>query len=61
VVTTRSDPSPSLIAHELVHTRQAERFGVGFGPVYVGLLARYGYRQHPMERAARLGAGEAGA
>ena len=57
MVTTRRAPSASLVTHELVHTRQAERLGIAFGPVYVGLLAWYGYRQHPMERAARLGAG----
>lgn len=54
VVATR-DPSPSLLAHELVHTRQAERLGPLFGPAYVLLHLLYGYGRHPFERAARLG------
>lgn len=56
VLVTPSAPSPALLAHELVHVRQAERLGVAFGPLYVVLLGRYGYREHPMERAARRGA-----
>lgn len=59
IIVTPSEPSAALLAHELVHTRQAERLGVAFGPVYVALLARYGYERHPMERAARRGAGQA--
>jgi hypothetical protein len=47
---------PSLLAHELVHVRQAERFGPLLFPLYLWLGARYGYRDHPLERAARLGA-----
>lgn len=54
VVLCRDEPSPALLAHELVHVRQAERFGVLLAPLYLGLLAVYGYRRHPMERAARL-------
>lgn len=57
VITVADEPSAALLAHELAHTRQAERLGVAFGPLYVGLLARYGYRRHPMERAARQAAG----
>jgi hypothetical protein len=53
-------PPESLIAHELVHVRQAERFGPLLFPLYVWLGARYGYRDHPLERAARLGATRAG-
>jgi hypothetical protein len=49
-------PPPTLLAHELVHVRQAERFGPLLFPLYVWLGARYGYRDHPLERAARLGA-----
>lgn len=56
-VVARGEPSPELLAHELAHVRQAERLGVLFGPVYVGLLARYGYRDHPLELAARAEAG----
>lgn len=54
VVIARGTPSEKLMAHELLHTRQAERLGPLMGPVYWGLLARYGYARHPMERAARL-------
>lgn len=56
VVIARGAPDDELMAHELVHVRQAERFGAFFGPLYVALLAIYGYRRHPMERAARAGA-----
>jgi len=59
VIATR-DPSPSLMAHELVHVRQAERFGALFAPLYGLLWAVYGYGRHPMERAARLGGRRAG-
>lgn len=54
VVIAKREPSPWLMAHELAHTRQAERFGPFTGPVYWYLLARYGYARHPMERAARI-------
>lgn len=53
VIIARTDPSPPLMAHELAHTRQAERFGPFTGPLYWYLLVRYGYARHPMERAAR--------
>jgi len=56
VVIARVEPGPRLFAHELVHTRQAERFGPLFAPAYVALHALYGYTRHPLERAARLGA-----
>lgn len=49
-------PSASLLAHEAVHVRQGERLGPLLFPLYVWLGARYGYRDHPLERAARLGA-----
>jgi hypothetical protein len=51
-----STPGPPLLAHEVVHVRQAERLGVALVPLHAGLAARYGYRDHPLERAARLGA-----
>lgn len=54
VIIARTDPSPVLMAHELAHTRQAERLGPFTGPIYWYLLARYGYARHPMERAARI-------
>jgi hypothetical protein len=47
-----------LLVHEQHHIRQFERLGPLFGPVYFGLAIRYGYRRHPMERAARRAAGE---
>lgn len=56
VVIATGVPSARLLAHERVHIRQAERLGPLFGPAYLTLLAVYGYRRHPMERAARLDA-----
>lgn len=49
-------PTPALLAHEMTHVRQAERLGVLIVPLYVVLFARWGYRRHPLERAARHGA-----
>lgn len=60
VVLAREEPSPALLAHEAVHVRQAERLGPLIAPVYLGLMAVYGYRRHPMERAARLAQAEVG-
>lgn len=59
VVLAVDQPSPALLAHELAHTRQAERFGPLMGPLYWYLLIRYGYTRHPLERAARIAAREA--
>lgn len=56
VLSRRSDPDPVLLAHEAVHVRQSERLGPLILPVYVWLAARFGYRDHPLERAARRGA-----
>lgn len=62
VVLARSDePSPALLAHEALHVRQAERLGPLLLPTYVWLGAWYGYRDHPLERAARRAAREAAA
>ena len=47
-----------LLAHELKHVRQYMAWGPFFIPVYLLLAVPYGYRQHPMERAARRAAGE---
>lgn len=47
----------SLLAHEQHHIRQFMRLGPLFGPVYFALAIPYGYRRHPMERAARRAAG----
>jgi hypothetical protein len=47
-----------LLAHEQHHIRQFMRLGPLFGPVYFALAIPFGYRRHPMERAARRAAGE---
>lgn len=52
-VVSRTEPSAPLLAHELVHVRQAERFGPLLAPLYLALLGVYGYARHPLERAAR--------
>lgn len=55
VVLSRYAETPEvLLAHEAAHVRQAERLGPLLIPVYVLWQARYGYRQNPVERAARL-------
>lgn len=56
VLSRGGDPPPVLLAHEAIHVRQAERLGPLLFVLYVWLTARYGYRNHPLERAARLGA-----
>ncbi len=56
VLVTSKDPSPELLAHEAVHVRQGERLGLLLVPAYLWFSARYGYRDNPFERAARLGA-----
>lgn len=56
VIAVQPRPSADLLAHEATHVRQAERLGLLLFPVYVWLGARYGYRDNPLERAARIGA-----
>lgn len=57
VVLSRHERTPdSLLAHEAMHVRQTERLGPLLFPAYVWLAARYGYRDHPLERSARAGA-----
>jgi hypothetical protein len=56
VLAVGDEPSPALLAHEAVHVRQAERLGPLLFPLYVWLGAVHGYRDHPLERAARRGA-----
>lgn len=56
VIVAAREPNERLLAHERVHVRQAERLGPLMAPVYLGLLAVYGYARHPLERAARTGA-----
>ncbi|HKE99990.1 MAG TPA: DUF4157 domain-containing protein [Actinomycetes bacterium] len=41
-----------LLAHELTHVGQHERWGVAFYPAYL-LASVSGYRRNPFERAAR--------
>ena len=47
-----------LLVHERHHIEQSMRLGPFFVPVYLALAIPYGYRRHPMERAARRAAGE---
>jgi hypothetical protein len=56
VLCRQPDPPRFLLAHEVVHVRQAERLGPLLLVGYLWLAARYGYRDHPLERAARVGA-----
>ncbi len=49
-----------LLAHERHHIRQYMQWGPFFIPVYLLLAIGFGYRNHPMERAARRAAGEDG-
>jgi hypothetical protein len=48
----------TLLAHERAHVRQSMLLGPLFIPTYVVLAVPFGYRRHPMERAARRAAGE---
>ncbi len=59
VLSHRPTLSATLLAHEAVHVRQAERLGPLLVPLYAWGSARHGYRDHPLERAARLGARQA--
>jgi hypothetical protein len=47
-----------LLAHERHHVRQSMTWGPLFVPVYLALAVPFGYRRHPMERAARRASGE---
>ena len=47
-----------LLAHERHHIHQYMAWGPLFIPAYLVLAARFGYRRHPFERAARRAAGE---
>lgn len=53
VISTYDDTGRRLLAHEALHVRQSERLGPLLLPLYVLLGARYGYRQNPIEHAAR--------
>jgi hypothetical protein len=52
VIIAAGTPGDQLLRHELVHVRQAERWGPLFVPAYLAGLVRYGYRRNPFERAA---------
>jgi hypothetical protein len=45
-----------LLAHERHHVRQYMAWGPLFIPVYLALAIPFGYRRHPMERAAERAA-----
>ena len=45
-----------LLAHERHHVRQYMAWGPLFLPVYLALAIPFGYRRHPMERAAERAA-----
>jgi hypothetical protein len=46
-----------LLAHERHHVRQYCAWGPLFIPVYLLLAVPFGYRRHPMERAAERASG----
>ena len=46
------EPTDALWRHELRHTKQYERFGLAFLPLYLRLYAKHGYVAHPLERDA---------
>jgi len=56
VLCRQPTPSATLLDHEAVHVRQAERLGPLLVPLYLWLNAFRGYRDNPLEHAARLGA-----
>lgn len=56
VVTRHDHLTERLLAHEAVHVRQFERLGLLLYPLYLWYSARYGYRDNPLEVAARRGA-----
>ena len=57
VVITNRRAGDRLLAHELVHVAQHERWGIGFYPAYV-LASVLGYRRNPFERAAERAVGK---
>jgi hypothetical protein len=58
VVLSATPVAGTLLAHERHHVRQYSAWGPLFIPVYLALAIPYGYRRHPMERAAQRAAGE---
>ena len=55
VIVTNRRASDGLLAHELEHVAQAERWGPLYYPAYL-LGSVRGYRRNPFERAARRAA-----
>jgi hypothetical protein len=51
VIITNRPVGDRLLAHELAHVGQHERWGIGFYPAYL-LTSVRGYRRNPFERAA---------
>jgi hypothetical protein len=58
VIVSAAPVEGRLLAHEQHHVRQSMLWGPLFVPVYLALAIPFGYRRHPMERAARRAAGE---
>lgn len=58
VVLSATPVEGALLAHERHHVRQYCTLGPLFLPAYFLLAIRFGYRMHPMERRARMAAGE---
>jgi hypothetical protein len=58
VIISAAPVEGGLLAHERHHVRQSMLWGPLFVPVYLALAIPFGYRRHPMERAARRAAGE---
>jgi Domain of unknown function (DUF4157) len=55
VVIVRGRAGEGLLAHELAHVRQAERWGPAYFPAYL-LASIAGYRRNPFEKVARRAA-----
>lgn len=58
VIVSARPVTGTLLMHERHHIRQYCAWGPLFIPTYLLLAAVFGYRRHPMERAARRAAGE---
>jgi hypothetical protein len=58
VIVSNAPVEGALLAHERAHVRQSMVLGPLFIPAYLVLAVPFGYRRHPMERAARRAAGE---
>jgi hypothetical protein len=56
VIVSAAPVEGRLLAHERHHVRQYMAWGPLFVPVYLLLAIPFGYRRHPMERAAERAA-----